>query len=226
MKKKLDGNIFILSPYVYILKIYLFKMKKTFYYLHLIVVMLLTTSVVFALSSCESSKEDEPDQNLYLYPWVDYPQSYIKFFDYRMQLGNINVQRNGSSLQIDYTLTNVGFGREVSLSFFLDKDAGHDNLGNTYICEYSNSHTDVLAYINGEQYSTRGAAKVVKFMPNQTIKGSFTIKNFDINAKAFSLGINVKRLSPSDITLAYERIDFVNIPVPAYNGGGSDVPMM
>ena len=63
-------------------------------------------------------------------------------------------------------------------------------------------------------------------MPNQTIKGSFTIKNFDINANAFSIGVNVKRIKPSDISLASEQFDFVNVPVPAYDGGGSDVPMM
>ena len=203
-------------------------MKKTNYFQYLIMMVLIVASLCTTLSSCENNKEDEPEQSqeLYLYPWVDHPQSYIKFFDYRMQLGALNVQRNGSSLLIDYTLTNVGFGREVSISFWMDKDAGHDNLGNTYKCDYSNNLTDVLAYINGEQYKTHGAGKVVNFMPNQTIKGSFTIRNFDINATAFSISTNVVLIKPADITLAYNKMDFVNIPVPESSGDDSGIPMM
>lgn len=203
-------------------------MRKTNYYQYLAMMMLIIASICATLSSCEKNEEDDPNQGqeLYLYPWVDHPQSYIKFFDYRMQLENLKIQRNGSALQIDYTLTNVGFGREVSISFWLDKDAGHDNLGNTYKCEYSNNLTDVLAYINGEQYRTHGAGIQVNFMPNQTIKGSFTIRNFDINATAFSISANVRLTKPSDITLAYDKMDFVNIPVPASTGNDSDVPML
>lgn len=201
-------------------------MRRINYFQYLTMMLLVVVSLCATLSSCESNKDDEPEQSLNVYPWKDYPKSYIRMFDYRMQLGNLNVQRNGSSLQIDYTLTNVGFGCEVSLSFFLDNDGGHDNLGNTYKSEYNNNVTDILAYINGEQYRTHGAARVVHFMPNQTIKGSFTIKNFDINATAFSIGVNVKKMSPASITLAYEGMDFVNIPVPAYDGDGNDVPMM
>lgn len=200
-------------------------MKKSNKFLYLAILMLMCASLGIGLSSCEETGDDQMEDELYLYPWVDHPQSYIKFFDYRMQLGRINVQRNGSALQIDYTLTNVGFGREVSITFWLDKDAGHDNLGNTYQCLYSNSLTDVLAYINGEKYSTNGDAKMVNFMPNQTIKGSFTIKNFDINATAFSISAHVRVIKPSDITLAYDKMDFINIPVPEWNDE-NEVPML
>lgn len=200
-------------------------MKKSNKFLYLAILMLMCASLGIGLSSCEETGDDQMEDELYLYPWVDHPQSYIKFFDYRMQLGRINVQRNGSALQIDYTLTNVGFGREVSISFWLDKDAGHDNLGNTYQSIYLNNDTDVLAYINGEQYKTHGAGKVVNFMPNQTIKGSFTIKNFDINATAFSISANVKLIKPSDMSLAYDKMDFINIPVPEWNGE-NEVPML
>ncbi len=201
-------------------------MKKTNCFQYLAMMMLIVASMCMALSSCSSDKDDEPEQDLYLYPWVDHPQSYIKFFDYRMQLGNLNIQRNGSALQIDYTLTNVGFGRAVNLTFYLNADAGHDNLGNTYKCSANESTSDVKAYINGQSYGISGWGRQVEFMPNQTIKGSFTIKNFDINATAFSISVNVRKNSPSDITLAYDKMEFVNIPVPAYNGGGSDIPML
>ena len=160
-----------------------------------------------------------------MYPWKDYPQSYIKMFDYRMKLEMLNVMRNGTALQFDYTLTNVGFGREITLTFYLNKDTGHDNLGNTYICSWSQSDSDVLAYINGEWYQLYMWGNEIKFMPNQTIKGSFTIKNFDINATAFSVSVNINKRSPSDITLAYDRMDFVNIPVPE-SVDDSGIPMM
>jgi len=189
-------------------------MKKSNYVLHLCVMMLFATSLCAILSSCEDKEKDEPEQQLYLYPWVDHPKSYIKFFDYRMEFRMLNVKRNGSALQIDYTLTNAGFGREVSLSFCLSSDAGHDDLGNTYICKSDQSQSDVIATINGGTYSIYGQGKVVNFMPNQAIRGSFLIKNFDINANAFSISAHVNLVQPSGITLAYDRMDFVNIPVP------------
>lgn len=145
-------------------------------------------------------------------------------FDNRMKFHMLNVMRNGTALQFDYTLTNVGFGREVGLTFFLPEAAGHDNLGNTYICDAINS--DVLAYINGQSYSIHGWGKSVNFMPNQTIKGSFTIKNFDINATAFSISVYVNKYDPSDLTLAYDRMDFVNIPVPESKGEDSAILLL
>lgn len=201
-------------------------MKESNKFWYLIILVLLIVPLSLVVSSCEETGDDKMEDELYLYPWVGHPQSYIKFFDYRMQLGALNVQRNGSSLQIDYTLTNVGFGCEVSISFWLDKDAAHDNLGNTYRSLYLNNDTDVLAYMNGEQYKTHGAGKVVNFMPNQTIKGSFTIKNFDPNATAFSISANVILIKPSHITLAYNRMDFVNIPVPESSDDDSGIPML
>lgn len=193
-------------------------MKKPFRFLSFALMLLATTSLGLTFSSCDEETLNEllgkQDEELCVYPWVDYPRSYIKFFDYRMQFRLLNVQRNGSALQIDYTLTNVGFGRDVTLVFYLDREAGHDDLGNTYCSAVSQS--DIIASINGATYSIYGNGKSVNFMPNQTIRGSFTIKNFDINALAFSMSTNVKLTQPAnDITLAYERLDFVNIPVEA-----------
>lgn len=187
-------------------------MKKSYYFLPWAILMLIAPSLCTLLSSC-SNKADEPEQNLNVYPWIDYPQSYIRLFDYRMDFRMLSVQRNGTALQIDYTLTNTGFGQDVTLTFYLNQDAGHDNLGNTYICSATTFNSEVIATINGGIYSVSGQGRQVTFLPNQTIRGSFTIKDFDINATAFSMSVNVSKVKPADIVLAANRMDFVNIPV-------------
>lgn len=171
---------------------------------------------VTLMSSCSKEEKDEgpkySEEQLYVRPWQLYPQSYIKFFDYRMMFKLINIQRNGSALQADYTLTNIGFNQEVELLFEMPDIAAHDDLGNAYSGKFGNN-ADVISTINGESFSNYGYAKRVKFMPNQTIKGSFTIKNFDINATQFSYTCKVSLGTTKGITLVYDRIDFVNIPV-------------
>lgn len=166
------------------------------------------------MTSC--SKDDDNSKNseeeLYVRPWKEYPQSYIKFFDYRMTFRLLNIQRNGSALQVDYLLNNTGFNQEIELLFEMPEIAAHDDLGNAYSGKYG-MDADVISYINGETFSTYGWAKRVKFMPNQPIRGSFTIKNFDINATQFSYTCKVSVGSTKGITLAYNRIDFVNVPV-------------
>lgn len=134
-------------------------------------------------------------------------------FDSRMNFRMLSVQRNGDALQIEYSLTNTGFGQDVSITFVLKQDAGHDNLGNTYKVGSSALSSQVVSFINGEQYYVSGMGRKVDFLPNQTIKGSFTIKDFDINATAFSISVMIGLDKPRDITLASNRMDFVNIPV-------------
>ena len=41
-------------------------------------------NVMISCSKDDDEKEDNKEEQLYVRPWVDYPQSYIKFFDYRM----------------------------------------------------------------------------------------------------------------------------------------------
>lgn len=188
-------------------------MKKTFCY-SVLVMCLMSLVCMNLMTSC--SKDDDNSKNseeeLYVRPWKEYPQSYIKFFDYRMTFRLLNIQRNGSALQVDYLLNNTGFNQEIELLFEMPEIAAHDDLGNAYSGKYG-MDADVISYINGETFSTYGWAKRVKFMPNQPIRGSFTIKNFDINATQFSYTCNVSVGSTKGITLAYNRIDFVNVPV-------------
>ncbi len=183
-------------------------MKKTIYYLHLFIMMLVVASACVALSSCESSKEDEPEQSLNVYPWKDHPKSYIRMFDSRMELKMLSIRRDGTSLLVDYTLTNVGFGEDVTLKFNLNNNGAHDNLGNTY--KASVNWPGVIGYINGTNLY---AIPRIEFLPNQTIKGSFTLLEFDPNATAFSVSVDVQRDKPAGLTLASNRMDFVNIPV-------------
>lgn len=168
------------------------------------------------LTSC--SKEDKDDgpkyseEQLYVRPWQEYPQSYIKFFDYRMSFNLRGITRNGSALQVDYVLTNTGFNQEVELLFQMPDIAAHDNMGNSYSGKFG-SNADVVSYINGESFSSYGYAKRVTFMPNQAIRGSFTIKNFDMNATQFSYTCQVSLGTTKGVSLVYDRIDFVNVPV-------------
>lgn len=204
-------------------------MSKIVHYQHLVITALVAMSLCVVLSCCEKDSDVEPDQdteqNLYMYPWMDHPKSYIKLCDHRMKLENLNIQRNGSALQIDYTLTNVGFGKEVSAVFSVDREGvAHDNLGNTYR-PYGFGNSDVTSYFDGSSIKV-GDGTLFRFMPHQTIKGSFMIKNFDMNATAVSVSVNVRKVSPSDIIFAYDRIDFVNIPVPEYTVGDNDTPIL
>jgi len=178
-------------------------------------------NVMISCSKDDDEKEDKKEEQLYVRPWVDYPQSYIKFFDYRMSFRLLNVQRNGSALQVDYVLTNTSFGGEVQLSFAVERTtAARDDLGNTYnYTGFSGGHGTVIARLDGKQLSPAGT--LVSFMPNQATRGSITIQNFDINAAAVSFSASVSVVSPRDITLAYNRIDFVNIPVDAKDNDGS-----
>lgn len=187
-------------------------------------VVLIGMSAMSVMTSCskdDDEKEDNKEEQLYVRPWVDYPQSYIKFFDYRMSFRLLNVQRNGSALQVDYVLTNTSFGGEVQLSFAVERTtAARDDLGNTYnYTGFSGGHGTVIARLDGKQLSPAGT--LVSFMPNQATRGSITIQNFDINAAAVSFSASVSVVSPRDITLAYNRIDFVNIPVDAKDNDGS-----
>lgn len=191
-------------------------MKKCFYR-PLMVMFLMSLFTVSLFTSCggDDDKDNGPQYNeeqLYVRPWKEYPQSYIKFCDYRFKFRLLNIQRNGSALQVDYTLTNTAFGAEVNCSFYTPDIAGHDDLGNSYSCK-AQSSDDVIPMINGKKYANYGNGVNVSFMPNQAIRGSFTIKNFDVNATQMSLTVNVRLISPKDITLAYDRIDFVNIPI-------------
>lgn len=84
-------------------------MRKTSCFKYLAMMMLIVASLCTTLTSCEN-KEDEPKngQSLDVYPWKDHPKSYIRMFDSRMELKMLSIRRDGTSLLVDYTLTNVG----------------------------------------------------------------------------------------------------------------------
>lgn len=184
-------------------------MKRIDHLLHFAVMLILAVSASAIVLSCEN-KEDEPKngQSLDIYPWKDHPKSYIRMFDSRMELKMLNIRRDETSLLVDYTLTNVGFGEDVTLKINLNSNGAHDNLGNTY--KASVNWPGVIGYINGANLY---AIPRVEFLPNQTIRGSFTLLEFDPDATAFSVGVDVQRDKPIGLTLAGNRMDFVNIPV-------------
>ena len=182
-------------------------MKNFFSYLSLALAVIATVSTSLLFSSCEA-EEDKEDELYLRIKWENAPQSYIKFFDTRMKFRFYGVMRSGSNVQLDYALTNVGFGQDVTLLFYLDESAVRDDLGNIY---------KPTAMIGGHQCDIYGNGTQVTFMPNQTISGSYMIENFTPNAKRFSISCSVRLIQPSSgITLAYDHLDFVDILANSY----------
>ena len=182
---------------------------------------------LFSTTSCEELEEwleDEKDETVYRY-WKKYPQSYIQMFDGRMTFRLLSVVRQGTTVQIEYNLTNTGFNKDVNAVFVMPEVAGHDDLGNAYKCAISEGNADILSFINGGTFSVYGWGRNVIFKPNQTIKGSFTIKNFDINAKMVSVTCGVSLNSPSSLSFTSNTLDFVNIPVDNIQEYGAYVPL-
>lgn len=174
---------------------------------------------LFSTTSCEELEEwldDKDGQTTYRY-WKKYPNSYIQTFDGRMTFRLLSVKRNGTSVQIDYNLTNTGFNRAINAVFVMPEVAGHDDLGNAYKCAISEGNADILSFINGGTFSIYGWGRNVDFMPNQAIKGSFIIKNFDINATMVSITCGVSLNSPTNTAFTSNTLDFVNIPVDEEN---------
>lgn len=182
---------------------------------------------LFSTTSCEELEEwldDKDGQTTYRY-WKKYPNSYIQTFDGRMTFRLLSVKRNGTSVQIDYNLTNTGFNQDINAVFVMPEVAGHDDLGNAYKCAISEGNADILSFINGGTFSIYGWGRNVIFKPNQTIKGSFTIKNFDINATMVSITCGVSLNSPTNTAFTSNTLDFVNIPVDNTQEYGSYVPL-
>lgn len=182
---------------------------------------------LFSTTSCEELEEwleDEKDETVYRY-WKKYPQSYIQMFDGRMTFRLLSVVRQGTTVQIEYNLTNTGFNKDVNAVFVMPEVAGHDDLGNAYKCAISEGNADILSFINGGTFSVYGWGRNVIFKPNQTIKGSFTIKNFDINATTVSITCGVSLNSPTNTAFTSNTLDFVNIPVDNTQEYGSYVPL-
>lgn len=174
---------------------------------------------LFSTTSCEELEEwldDKDGQTTYRY-WKKYPNSYIQTFDGRMTFRLLSVKRNGTSVQIDYNLTNTGFNRAINAVFVMPEVAGHDDLGNAYKCAISEGNADILSFINGGTFSIYGWGRNVDFMPNQAIKGSFIIKNIDINATMVSITCGVSLNSPTNTAFTSNTLDFVNIPVDEEN---------
>lgn len=168
---------------------------------------------LFAFTACENDDEDEFNkEQITLRYWQEYPESYARYCDHRFDFQLLRCQRVGTAVEIEYVMTNRYFNKDVKATFGMGSTPAHDNLGNAYNCQQSATLSDVIAYVNGNRYSVYGQGVDVTFVPNQAIKGSFTIKNFDINATMASIGCHVS-CGTQGITLDHDMIEFVNIPV-------------
>ena len=180
---------------------------------NLTLLLLLMAILSIGVTSCSNDGEEDlqkqHEEACYYRYWKEYPNSYIKMCDWRMTFRFIKCERVDGGLYIQYVMNNTGFNQKMTLSFSLPLAAGHDDLGNTY---QSNTQS-IVGTIDGKTVGYGGGSTNVVFSPNQAIKGSFLLKNFDINATAVSVSMNVVVLQPQSEKLMYNYIEFVNLPI-------------
>ena len=180
---------------------------------NLTLLLLLMAILSIGVTSCSNDGEEDlqkqHEEACYYRYWKEYPNSYIKMCDWRMAFRFIKCERVDGGLYIQYVMNNTGFNQKMTLSFSLPLAAGHDDLGNTY---QSNTQS-IVGTIDGKTVGYGGGSTNVVFSPNQAIKGSFLLKNFDINATAVSVSMKVVVLQPQSEKLMYNNIEFVNLPI-------------
>lgn len=180
---------------------------------NLTLLLLLMAILSIGVTSCSNDGEEDlqkqHEEACYYRYWKEYPNSYIKMCDWRMTFRFIKCERVDGGLYIQYVMNNTGFNQKMTLSFSLPLAAGHDDLGNTY---QSNTQS-IVGTIDGKTVGYGGGNTNVVFSPNQAIKGSFLLKNFDINATAVSVSMKVVVLQPQSEKLMYNNIEFVNLPI-------------
>ena len=184
-------------------------MKKINLTLLLLLMAIFSIGVTSCSNDGEEDLQNQHEEACYYRYWKEYPNSYIKMCDWRMTFRFIKCERVDGGLYIQYVMNNTGFNQKMTLSFSLPLAAGHDDLGNTY---QSNTQS-IVGTIDGKTVGYGGGNTNVVFSPNQAIKGSFLLKNFDINATAVSVSMKVVVLQPQSEKLMYNNIEFVNLPI-------------
>ena len=184
-------------------------MKRFNLTLLLLLMAILSIGVTSCSNDGEEDLQNQHEEACYYRYWKEYPNSYIKMCDWRMTFRFIKCERVDGGLYIQYVMNNTGFNQKMTLSFSLPLAAGHDDLGNTY---QSNTQS-IVGTIDGKTVGYGGGNTNVVFSPNQAIKGSFLLKNFDINATAVSVSMKVVVLQPQSEKLMYNNIEFVNLPI-------------
>lgn len=184
-------------------------MKRSNLTLLLLLMAILSIGVTSCSKDGEEDLQKQHEEACYYRYWKEYPNSYIKMCDWRMTFRFTKCERVDGGLYIQYVMNNTGFNQKMTLSFSLPLAAGHDDLGNTY---QSNTQS-IVGTIDGKTVGYSGSSSNVVFSPNQAIKGSFLLKNFDINATAVSVSMKVVVLQPQSEKLMYNNIEFVNLPI-------------
>ena len=184
-------------------------MKKINLTLLLLLMAIFSIGVTSCSNDGEEDLQNQHEEACYYRYWKEYPNSYIKMCDWRMTFRFTKCERVDGGLYIQYVMNNTGFNQKMTLSFSLPLAAGHDDLGNTY---QSNTQS-IVGTIDGKTVGYGGGNTNVVFSPNQAIKGSFLLKNFDINATAISVSMKVVVLQPQSEKLMYNNIELVNLPI-------------
>lgn len=167
---------------------------------------------LFAFTACDDDDDEFDNEQITLRYWQGYPESYARYCDHRFDFQLLRCERVGTAVEIEYVMTNRYFNEDVKATFYMGSTPAHDNLGNAYNCQQSATLSDVICYVNGGSYSVYGLGRDVTFVPNQAIRGSFTIKNFDINATMVSIGCHVD-CGTQGVTFDHDMIELVNIPL-------------
>lgn len=184
-------------------------MRKIYLTLLLLLMAIFSIGVTSCSNDDEENLQKQHEEACYYHYWKEYPNSYIKMCDWRMTFRFTKCERVDRGLYIQYVMSNTGFNQKMTLFFSLPLTAGHDDLGNSY---QSNTQA-IVGTIDGKTVGYGGGSTNVEFSPNQAIKGSFLLKNFDINASAVSVSMKVGVLQPQSEKLMYDHIEFVNLPI-------------
>jgi hypothetical protein len=137
--------------------------------------------------------------------------SYVEF-DYPGLVFQLNKVAHAAvdELEIEYTLTNVGYNHNISAIFYTSESepAIRDNTGRTYMCKIP-YNGDYLATIDGTAFGMYGQGWTCTFRPNAPVQGRVLIHNFSQSATSIWMTIIV---SSSDLDMV-RPLEFVNVPI-------------
>ncbi len=138
----------------------------------------------------------------------DYSSAIIESFDNRLKCDIVSCKRNGSKVEFNFKLTNVGFG-DIS-QFTLQASYGsytiiYDNLGNQY---------EKQAMSLGNQSDSGYGNIRVPLLEYVGCNGSISIENVPANAERLTIKLCVSGYDPSKGNLfTNEHISIKNLPI-------------
>ena len=136
----------------------------------------------------------------------DYSSATVVSCDSHIDAKIISCNRSGSSVILNYSLTNTGLGdiRYFSIGYN-SYTTIYDNKGNEYTTWY-------LVFRDNNNGSSGSSSVTTKFPEGPECKGSITIKNVPSDAESITYLMHVES-GPGGPKLMENRISFKNVPV-------------